>query len=255
MAHPGHHADGSEGLGSLFGFSQTRRGLTKAVGTAQAATVKEILQNTKEGPGKQIYEFKQMLKTIKENLNKKMEETGELNRKFVYKALEDLMDEAMPIIEEANAKITNITPQTLIVNTEVGREEGNNSNNNFGDSQPDLQEGVDSRVTADLEYEETSKLQNAPQAPGQGLFMMHVPNAPWGGPVQMQTTNSCAPNAHAMCTPMPVHNYCVVHANAHGWGGAQGPFLNAACGPWQSAQCGAQEGDCAQPQVCYVMAR
>lgn len=251
MAHPGHHADGSEGIGSFFGLSKTRRGLTKAVGTDQADTVNEILKNTKSGPGLQIYEFKQMLKTIKESLNIKMQETGDLNKEFVRKALEELMREAMPIIQEANAKIMKIKPEKMIVNTATSPEEDDESDEDFGNSEPEPTEDQDTRVTGTLGYETAA----SSQPPGSGLFMMHVPNAPWGGPVQMQTTNSCAPNAHAMLTPMPVHNYCVVHANAHGLGGAQGPFLNAACGPWQSAQCGAPEGDCAQPQVCYVMAR
>jgi hypothetical protein len=255
MAYPGDHADGSEGIGSFLGWSKTQRGLTKAVGTDQAATVREILRNTKSGPGKEINDFKQMLKTIKENLNTKMEETGELNKGVVLMALENLMLQAMPIIQEANNKILAIIPRKLSVKTDADGEENDKLNSDFGNSGPDLNGGANSSVTADLGYEQTPKAQNKAQEAGQGLFMVRVPNAPWGAPLQMQSTNSCAPNAHAMFTPMPVHNYCVVHANAHGFGGAQEPFSNAACGPWQSALCGAHEGNCAQPGVCYVMAQ
>jgi len=233
MAYPGHHSDASEGFGSYFGFSETRQGLTKAVGGNYAATVEAILKNTKSGPGKQIYDFKQMLKTIKENLNNKMEETGKMNGKFIESALEDLMREAMPIIEAANTQIMNIKPKPITVNTEAGE----SSNDDFGDSQPDLNEAVNPSVTAESEDERTLAPGNNTQAPGRGLFMMRVPKASLGGPKQM-----------------PMH-YCVVHANAHGFGGAQEPFSNAACGPWQSGLCGVQQGDYAQPPVFYVMTR
>lgn len=250
MAYPGYHADGSEGIGSFLRWSKTQRGLTKAVGADQAATVREILQNTKSGPGKQIYDFKQMLKEIKENLNMKLEETGDLNKKMIFIALENLMNEAMPIIQEANDKIMKIKAEQLSVNTS-SLEKDDKLNEDLGDSEPEKTENGDTNVTGTLGYQTTPTSQET----GSGLFMTRVPNAPWAAPVQMQSTNSCAPNAHAMFTPMPVHNYCVVHANAHGFGGAQEPFSSAACGPWQSALCGAPEGDCAQPQVCYVMAR
>ena len=175
-----------------------------------------------------------MLKTINENLSNKMDETGEMNGKFVYQALENLMLEAMKIIKEANTKIMNIKPKPITVNTEEGGKEDASSNDDFGASQLDLNNGVNTSVTAEPGDEAKLAPGNNNQEPGGGLFVMGVPNASWGGPTQM-----------------PMH-YCVVHANAHGFGGAQEPFSNAACGPWQLGLCGVQQGDYAQPQVCYA---
>ena len=242
MAYPGHHTDASEGYGKFFGFSETQRRLTNAVGENYAATVQSILKNTKSGPGEQIYEFKQMLKTIKENLIKKMEETGKMNGGiFIEAALQNLLLEAMPIIERANTQIENIKPKPITVNTKVGRKEGESSKDENAEEK-----------TSDIVPQSGAGTPNTTQqSGGTGLFVMHAPTSSLGGQVKMGIMNSLGSNAHAMCTPTPM---CLVHGNAHAWPGAQAPCFDAACGPWPSALSNAQAAGCAQP-LCYVLAQ
>jgi hypothetical protein len=222
MQYPEYHEDGSEGIAKFFGWSKTERDLTKAIGQEHSAQVRQILQNTKSGPGKEINDFKQVLKTIKANLNIKMQETAGLNKDYLVKALNDLMGEAMPIIQKANDDINNIKPKQVDEDFDKGRKENNMlqedgiSNKDDGNFQGVLQKVVDSSVTGDVVNQEAPNGQSIPQPTSGGFFTMAVLNDPWGGPVQMRTTNSCAPNARVMCTPMPVQmqttNSCAPNA-------------------------------------------
>lgn len=246
MAYPGHHTDASEGLGSFFGFSQTRRELKKSLGPDFEGQVDDFLKNSQE-----MKDIKQLYKTtIILNTREKLKEAAKMNPSALQVTLENTSKKILSTLKKANQEIVDMKITKLQV-TESKEDTTNTSSDENGEATPnDTVPESGAEVTNTTEFPDTT---NTTQQPGQeGLFVMHGPTSPWGGPVEMRIMNSLGSNAHAMCTPTPM---CVVHGNAHAWPGAPAPCFDAACGPWPSALRNAQAAGCAQPRVCYVLAR
>jgi len=218
--------------------------LLKIVGYGFKGTVKDILGNTTKGAGKDLAEIINLNKGIMSHVGKKINEAGRENSESLQRGLESVMRNMLSILLEFVGKIDDLKIE--VFETRAKSQEHNSDPKQEQPVEEQHVEGPDETAN-----DESTNMTGASgpqgmsprkQIPAGGLFMMTLPNGPWG-----------EPNAHAMCTPTPMGNYCAVHGNAPVWPGAQAPCFHAARGPWPSVLSNAQTAGCAQLPVCYVL--
>ena len=242
------HADGSgwNPLKAIGWKTGTKRELKKLLGPDFEGRVDDFINNSQE-----MKDIKQFLKTtIILSTRNKILEAADMNRSALQDTLENTSKKILSTLQKANQEIVDMKIKQLEVKESEEDTTNTSSDENGEKTRSNTVPESNAEVEGTIGFADTT---NTTQQSGEnGLFVMHAPTSPWGGPVQMGIMNSLGSNAHAMCTPTPM---CLVHENAHAWLGAQAPCFDAACGPWPPALRNAQAAGCAQPRVCYVLAR